>query len=298
MKRYADDLASSLTVHYVEANQLAHSGDIVTIARKLGVRELTVLDVNDDWLSRRLQRKSDECQIILESIEDPNYLTSRAEIDAFAGKKSQLFFTNFYIAQRKRLEILLDDDGGPIGGKWSYDAENRKKLPRTVKPPSLIKLPRNEYVDEATAYVKQNFPHAIGCADNFDYPIDHKSAMKRLKDFAAHRFELFGDYEDAISATERTLFHSVLTPSLTSDSSLRRMCFVKSKNISTMYRSIPTKDLFGKSLAGVSICERFISCMDASRGRLTFGISIVHYRSPSMTAPQASYRLTKRLSEP
>ncbi len=35
-----------------------------------------------------------------------------------------------------------------------------------------------------------------------------------MKDFAAHRFELFGDYEDAISATERTLFHSVLTPSL------------------------------------------------------------------------------------
>jgi deoxyribodipyrimidine photolyase-like uncharacterized protein len=34
--------------------------------------------------------------------------------------------------QRKRLGLLLDDRGGPLGGKWSFDAENRKRLPRDV----------------------------------------------------------------------------------------------------------------------------------------------------------------------
>ena len=36
---------------------------------------------------------------------------------------------NFYKKQRKRFDILMDPEGKPVGGKWSFDSDNRKKLP-------------------------------------------------------------------------------------------------------------------------------------------------------------------------
>ena len=36
----------------------------------------------------------------------------------------------FYKKQRRRFDILVDNDGNPIGGKWSYDDMNRKKNPK------------------------------------------------------------------------------------------------------------------------------------------------------------------------
>ena len=41
---------------------------------------------------------------------------------------------SFYIAQRKKMNILLEN-GKPKGGKWSYDKENRKKIPKNIKVP-------------------------------------------------------------------------------------------------------------------------------------------------------------------
>ena len=34
----------------------------------------------------------------------------------------------FYQAQRRRMGILMEDDGSPAGGKWSFDDENRARL--------------------------------------------------------------------------------------------------------------------------------------------------------------------------
>ena len=41
----------------------------------------------------------------------------------------------FYEMQRKRLNILVDADGAPHGGQWSFDADNRKKLPKGITVP-------------------------------------------------------------------------------------------------------------------------------------------------------------------
>ena len=37
--------------------------------------------------------------------------------------------TSFYIEQRKNTRILLETDGKPEGGSWTYDTQNRKKYP-------------------------------------------------------------------------------------------------------------------------------------------------------------------------
>ena len=47
---------------------------------------------------------------------------------------------NFYKIVRRKLNILVDKNGEPKGKKWSFDEENRKKLPKEVKIPSTPKF--------------------------------------------------------------------------------------------------------------------------------------------------------------
>ena len=101
-----------------------------------------------------------------------------SEIDAFTAGKEKLFFTDFYVRQRKRLKMLLTPDGKPVGGKWSFDADNRKKLPTTVHPPAPAAPPENEFVREAREYVRTHFPNAPGADTPFVYPT---SAARRAR---------------------------------------------------------------------------------------------------------------------
>ncbi len=46
--------------------------------------------------------------------------------------------SSFYMNQRKKLNILIDDENKPVGGKWSFDVENRKKLPKKITIPKVL----------------------------------------------------------------------------------------------------------------------------------------------------------------
>jgi deoxyribodipyrimidine photolyase-related protein len=144
----------------------------------------------------------------------PESLKSAAAEEQKKNSKPLWFFTDFYIAQRKRMKILLDEKNKPVGGKWSFDSENRKKMPPGLGVPDLFRLQTNDLVTEATEYVVRHFPQAPGSAGSFRYPIDRQSALKWLDDFIEQRLILFGDYEDAIVVDDSFLFHSVLTPVL------------------------------------------------------------------------------------
>ena len=58
----------------------------------------------------------------------------------FRADKKIFFQTTFYKQQRKKLDLLMDKEGQPIGGKWTYDIENRKKYPKDKKPPKIKTL--------------------------------------------------------------------------------------------------------------------------------------------------------------
>ncbi|MCK7525516.1 MAG: cryptochrome/photolyase family protein [Ignavibacteriales bacterium] len=122
---------------------------------------------------------------------------------------------SFYIEQRRRLNILVED-GKPVGGKWSFDDENRKKLPKGYKSPKLNFPEDTEYELEAIDYVEKYFPNNPGSGFDFIYPVTFEQAEDWLNDFLENRFKSFGDYEDAIDNEETYLFHSVLTPLLNS----------------------------------------------------------------------------------
>ncbi len=118
---------------------------------------------------------------------------------------------HFYERQRRRLDLLMDGRS-PVGGRWSYDTENRKRLPRDTPIPAMPRATRSDHVRAALAWVAEEFPDNPGDLASYHWPSTHRQAETWLDRFLEDRFADFGPYEDAIAADEPWLFHSVLSP--------------------------------------------------------------------------------------
>jgi len=131
----------------------------------------------------------------------------------FREDKKSFFQTTWYKQQRKRLNILLDDDDKPLGGKWTYDTENRKKYPKKKLPPAIHWPTATEHWTEAVDYTETNYPDNPGKVDKSPlYPTTHQAAEDWFRQFLDYRFYDFGAYEDAIVTDQPYLHHSLLSP--------------------------------------------------------------------------------------
>jgi deoxyribodipyrimidine photolyase-related protein len=181
---------------------------------KKGFKNIRFTDPSDDWLIRRIQRYAAKNNITCDIIDNTNFITPLPEAHDFFDKKKKYFQTDFYIYQRKKLGILLEKDQTPIGGQWTFDSENREKLPKIIALPQLKFPKENNHTTEAANYINQYFPDSYGRLDQLYYPVTHHEAEEWLNVFLETRFEQFGIYEDAMHPDEHFLFHSVLTPML------------------------------------------------------------------------------------
>lgn len=188
---------------------------VFQLLKKKKVGTVHYVDATDYLLERRIQRHGKKTGIDLKKYDSPNFLTTEKELDLLFSKEKKYLMANFYIKQRKRLDILVEDDA-PVGGQWSFDADNRKKIPKGLKLPEVYAPKENEFVKEAKVYVQKNFQKNYGAIHSVPWPTTHKEAENVLEDFLAHRMKDFGAYEDAIVKNETILFHSVLTPALNS----------------------------------------------------------------------------------
>jgi len=62
--------------------------------------------------------------------EDDRFLCSHAEFEEWAEGRKQLRMEYFYREMRKKTGLLMEGDK-PAGGKWNYDADNRKPACRS-----------------------------------------------------------------------------------------------------------------------------------------------------------------------
>ena len=186
-------------------------GELESTIKKMRLSTVFVAELDDSDLERKLKSTAKKLKIKLEIAPTPGFLTSLEEFNSLFKGKRNFRFETFYIYQRKKLDILLDEKGKPLGGKWSMDQENRKRLPKSVKIPHPFKMRMSAEVKEAVSYVQKKYPENPGCHDCFNYPTTHINAKKALDNFLENRLAFFGDFEDAISQNEPVLFHSCLS---------------------------------------------------------------------------------------
>ena len=202
------------TVHYQKHDRARNTTAHLEILLNAGYRSFHLADPVDDLLDRRVRRVLSQHNAAVEITATPMFLTPQAVIeDHFAGTKKP-FMARFYEMQRRRLDLLLDDRGGPLGGRWSFDADNRKKLPKGISVPAEPASTMTEAVSTQLRQLDQESLPGIGSSDSFVYPVTHGDALRWLDGFLEHRLVQFGAYEDAISSQHRVMWHSLLTPML------------------------------------------------------------------------------------
>jgi deoxyribodipyrimidine photolyase-related protein len=177
-------------------------------------RELRVAEIADRSFEARLRRFCAERSVQLTVLASPAFLESVAESRIWFEGRRRPFMKTFYERQRRRLNLLLEADGSPTGGVWSFDADNRRKLPKGYVEPPLPPIAPSPHEPAVRKLINQHFADHPGELGPLWIPYDHQGADAWLESFLRERLADFGPYEDALSQHHDTLNHSLLSPLL------------------------------------------------------------------------------------
>ncbi len=162
--------------------------------------EIFVYELFDNYLEKKVYKNFSN----ITTIKNPNFINP---------KDKNKFLYKFYINRRKELNIFMDN-GKPLFDKYSFDEDNRKKLPKDIKVPPTLAY-ENEFIKEAKEYCKK-FKSVGEMSDDFYYPTTFDEATLQLEYFLKEKFENFGSFQDSISKDTKKhfLFHSNISSSL------------------------------------------------------------------------------------
>ncbi len=218
MRNYADELracAYDVRYHALDPNDgRSYEEKLSAVFEEVGADRLSIFEIEDKFMEARLERWATELRVRIEVATSPMFLCARERFAEYLQQASTPRMAAFYRQERRRLGLLVDEAGRPAGGRWSFDTENRKRLPASIEVPDPPVVGEQTHVSDVTRLVEAEFGHHPGSAGPFWLPVTREAAIRWLDAFVDERLAAFGPYEDAISQRSRTLFHSILSPIL------------------------------------------------------------------------------------
>lgn len=216
MRQFAERLrARGFDVRYVTLEDPANTGSIggeLHRALEAGGFDRVVRTACGKWgLESHLL--SLDLPVPMETREDDRFLCSRAQFAAWAEGRRELRMEFFYREMRRKTGLLMDGDQ-PAGGRWNFDAENRRKLPPGLRPPERLRIPPNPTTKAVLEQVSRGFDDHFGATQGFGWPTNPDEATAILDHFIADMLPSFGDWQDAMSWQRPFLWHSLISPAL------------------------------------------------------------------------------------
>lgn len=213
MREFKADWPKSKPLIYNKLDsKLQYFKTLKQLVLKYKIEQIQTYEVSDHFFQQQLKNFCSDLSLVFKELPSPGFLTSKQEFQEYCQNHKTPFMKTFYKQQRTSHNILVNKDGTPQGGKWSFDEENRKKLPKNHVPPFISVTKRKN--EELVKLVEFEFGDHPGNLDSFIYPTNRSEALDWLQQFFEQRFNLFGDYEDAISQQYDYLYHSVLSPTI------------------------------------------------------------------------------------
>ena len=146
----------------------------------------------------------------MEIIPHEGWLTSREQFEAaFAGGK-RWRMDGFYRHVRRETGILMSD-GRPLGGRLSFDTENRRPWRGEPPAPTPPRYPLDPIKREVIELVESEFSEHPGRLEPRALAATAKDAERAWRWAKRHCLEHFGPYEDAMSRRSKTLFHTQIS---------------------------------------------------------------------------------------
>lgn len=142
--------------------------------------------------------------------EDSRFICSHAAFRSWAQGRKQLRMEYFYREMRQTTGLLMDE-GEPAGGRWNFDAENRKPAKPDLFMPRPPPFEPNDETKAVLELVADRFPDNFGDLNPFWFGVTHDDAEAALQHFLRAALPHFGDYQDAMLTGEPFLYHSVIS---------------------------------------------------------------------------------------
>jgi deoxyribodipyrimidine photolyase-related protein len=131
MRHYAKDLArSGYRVRYVRLedpeNTHSFSGEIERAVHDLKPDQLLCKHPGEWRVKGLINEVSKATGVPLDMRPDRHFLVDLEDFDAWMAGRKQPIMEHFYREQRRRMKVLLEKDGRPMGGDWNFDKDNRQ----------------------------------------------------------------------------------------------------------------------------------------------------------------------------
>ena len=217
MRSYADKLKeTNFKLNYSKIDSSDFKKDYTKKLEKVlnanKIKEITRFEIEDKFFETKIKNYLKKQNIKWNIIRSPMFLDNREDFKNYLSKTKKPFMARYYKEKRERLNILLNKDGSPEGGKWSFDEDNRKKLPKNISIPKFPIIKETNHTKDLKPIIQKLFDKHPGDTKNFWFATEYKEILKLLDFFIKDKLNLFGDYEDAVDQNNNILFHSALSP--------------------------------------------------------------------------------------
>ncbi|WP_096785466.1 cryptochrome/photolyase family protein [Rhodobacter sp. CZR27] len=183
--------------------------ELLRRAAESGAAEVLVT-APGDW---RLTAALEALPLRMHLLADDRFICPPAVFADWARGRRQLRMEWFYREMRRRTGLLMEGDA-PVGGRWNFDAENRKPARPDLLRPRPPRFPPDAETEAVLDLVESRFSAHFGRLRPFLWPTDRVQALQALDHFIAESLPRFGDEQDAMLSGEPFLSHSLLSSSL------------------------------------------------------------------------------------
>lgn len=220
MRHFADAVrALGRTVHYVRLDEAGNAGtlagELAAAIDRLSPQALVMTAPGDARVLRALREVAVSRGLPLDIRDDRHFFGTVREFAAHARERPRLRMEEFYRQLRRRHRVLMAGEA-PAGGRWNFDAENRRAF--GPAGPTLLPAPSRFAPDATTrevlVFVESRFPRHPGSLASFAWPVTRAQALECLGRFVAERLPEFGVWQDALWPHEPWLWHSQLSAAL------------------------------------------------------------------------------------
>lgn len=220
MRHFASLLAKAgHALDYVSMEASAQRGLADTVKEAMmrhSVTELVVCEPGEWRLEQDLRALCKEHGWKLTLLVDTHFMCSKEAFARWAGESKTLRMEFFYRNMRKQYNVLMADDGKPVGDRWNFDAENRKGYPKVGPPKSEppVAFKPDKITLEVIKMVNTRFGDHPGALADFDWPVSRSDALVALAHFVEHRLPTFGEHQDAMWTETPFGSHALISSAL------------------------------------------------------------------------------------
>lgn len=215
MRHFADELAEKgFTVRYVrlddEANTGSFTNELTRAVKTLKPERVIVTEAAERRVVEGMKGWEKEIGIPVDIRDDDRFLASHEEFRRWAEGRRELTMEYFYRDMRRKTDLLMEGDK-PVGGRWNFDAENRKPAGATLFRKERKRIKPDRITKDVAALVEFRFPDHMGSTKDFAFAVTRKDAQAIADTFISDFLPAFGETQDAMLASDPFLNHALLS---------------------------------------------------------------------------------------